>query len=143
MTADSLGAWLLKANPTVSPVEELLGGTSGVTERCVRRSYRIDLIEPGQPVLLWISGGASSHPAGIHAQGQVTGPAYVSDETGRLALPVELARLETPVPRRELLAHPVLRELEVIRMPAGSNPSFLTRTELGELQAEWPQVTAG
>ena len=31
------------------------------------------------------------------------------------------------VPRAELLATPGLRDLEVLRMPAGSNPSFLGR----------------
>jgi hypothetical protein len=41
-------------------------------------------------------------------------------------VPVRLTLLPEPVPRAALLADPVTREAEVLRMPAGSNPSWLS-----------------
>lgn len=143
VTRDSLGAWLVKRRPGSRPAGEVVPGGPFVAEACVRPSYRTELIEPGQPVLLWISGGRNDLPAGIHAQGWTTGGVVESGDLVRLAVPVALEPLGRPVLRRELLAHPVLRRSEVLRMPAGSNPSFLTRDQLEELRLQWPQVTAG
>ena len=33
-----------------------------------------------------------------------------------------------------------LSGMEVLRMPAGSNPSYLTAEEVNQLRAGWPQV---
>jgi hypothetical protein len=85
--------------------------------RCVRRSYRLDLMAAGQPCLLWVSG---REHAGVHALGTVTGPP--EDD----AVPVRLTLLPEPVPRAELLADPRTAAAEVLRMPAGSNPSWLS-----------------
>jgi len=41
-------------------------------------------------------------------------------------VPVRWSRLAEPVDRGELLADPVARTAEVLRMPAGSNPSWLS-----------------
>ena len=143
VSPETLGAWLLKVDPAVSAVRELAReGFAPIAHRCVRPSYRTDLVRPGQPVLVWVSGHDPVVPAGLHAQGRTAGlPAASDDGTGRLDLPVALGPLRPPVPRAELLGHPVLRRLEVLRMPAGSNPSHLTREELDALRAGWPQVT--
>jgi len=64
---DDLGAWLLRANPrTGDVVEHLAEGLRNATTRCVRSSYRTDLVRPGQRVLLWVSGGSRELPPGIH-----------------------------------------------------------------------------
>jgi hypothetical protein len=39
---------------------------------------------------------------------------------------VLLTLLAAPIPRPELLLDPALRDAEVLRMPAGSNPSWLS-----------------
>ena len=147
VTADTLGAWLLKANPRLSPVGELLRtGFRTVTHRCVRAGYRTGLMQPGQLVLFWVSGGDADTPAGLHGQGVTTGiPAATEGATpgSSLDLPVALAPLDPPVLRSELLAHPTLCRMEVLRMAAGSNPSFLTRVELDELRSQWPHVAVG
>ena len=143
LTEGSLGAWLLKTNPRGTSVADLLaGGLARVATRCVRRSYRTDMIAPGQPVLLWVSGGDRRHPAGLYAQGRTTGPATTDDE-GQHVMPVRLTALECPVLRDELREHPVLSRAEVIRMPAGSNPSYLSGAQLDALRQTWPQVTVG
>lgn len=141
VTAETLGAWLLKVSPRASDVRELVRTRfADVTHRCVRPGYRADLVRPGQPVLLWVSGGDPATPPGIHAQGRTTGVPSPGPGS-QLDLPVVLSPLAAPVPRSELLAHPTLGRLEVLRMAAGSNPSFLTRSELRDLRAQWPQVT--
>jgi hypothetical protein len=101
--------------PTWSPGEELL------VDRCVRHSYRLALMTPGRPCILWVSG--RDRP-GVHAIGTVAGD--VHDEGGQPAVPVRLRRLAEPLPRAELAADAAFRGAEVMRMPAGSNPSWLT-----------------
>jgi hypothetical protein len=75
----------------------------------------------GQPCLLWLSG--RDRP-GVHALGVLTGGAVPAGDSW--AVPVRLVLLSEPVPRADLLTDPVAREAEVLRMPAGSNPSWLS-----------------
>ena len=56
-------------------------------------------------------------------------------------LPLRLRTTDPMVPRRELLASPELHHLEVLRMPAGSNPSFIDRNAWHALRELFPQVT--
>jgi hypothetical protein len=131
MTGDVAG-WLIKS--TRAPAEIDPGWAPGAEReltRCVRRSYRLDLVSPGQPVVLWVSGRVAP---GVHAVGTVTGPPREPDDCDdddRPVLPVRLTRLEAPVERGELLHDPDFRDAEVLRMPAGSNPSWLTADQLG------------
>lgn len=137
---ESLGAWLLKVNPAgTSPSELLAGGPRDVT-RCVRRSYRTSLMEPGQPVLLWVSGRDPRTPAGVHARGRIAG--FPQPGTGtdprQVEVSVRLVPVDPPVLRAQLLADPVLSRIEVVRMPAGSNPSYLGREEFARLRELLP-----
>src|SRR3954452_6211992 len=75
---------------------------------------------PGHPCLLWRSGRDSP---GVHALGVLTGEPRDGEVPGRLT------HLGEPVPRAELVADPVFGEAEVIRMPAGSNPSWLSAAQ--------------
>ena len=139
ITEDSLGAWLLKTSDDDQSVASIIStGFTTVTERCVRPTYRADLVAPGQSVLLWISGSSRVHPAGIYAAGHTTGSAERSGS--QLVMPMRLRSLPIPVLRRDLLEHPSLSRIEVLRMPAGSNPSFVTPDDLAALEAGWPQV---
>jgi hypothetical protein len=139
LTPGSLGAWLLKANPADGAVDELVRtGFAAVTTRCVRPSYRTELVEAGQPVLLWISGRDPRHPPGLHAAGWTTGP--VADSADGPVMPVRLSALEPIVPREALLVDRLLSGLEVLRMPAGSNPSYLDTAQYAALLAAFPQV---
>jgi hypothetical protein len=98
-----------------------------------------------------LSGASKRHPAGIYAQGRTTGRAMaeVADdewvdpaELGqpKLFMPVELRPLSAPVLRSDLLQHHSLTTIEVLKMAAGSNPSFITPADLVALHAGWPQV---
>lgn len=140
ITPATLGAWLIKGSRTATPIEELLRtGFSTVTGWCVRPTYRLDLVRSGQPVLFWLSGGDASYPAGIYARGTTTGPATPS--SGTLVLPVRLEPVDSPVLRSELRSDPVLSRVEVLTMPAGSNPSFMTCDQLAALEARGVSAT--
>ncbi len=141
VTETTLGAWLLKVDPRHAPTQEWLRTDfRTLTTRCVRATYRTQAVRGDQPLLLWVSGSDPDFPAGIHAHGQTTGPARVDDEAGPL-MPVRLRRTDPTVSRAELLASPELRGIEVLRMPAGSNPSFLDRDAWDALRELFPQVT--
>jgi hypothetical protein len=117
--------WVLKSS---RPPEAIAPGWRApdvrLLDRCVRRSYRLDLMAAGQPCLLWLSG--RDRP-GVHALGVVAGG--VHDRPDGPAVPVRLTLLAEPLPRADLLADPRMRSAEVLRMPAGSNPSWLSAAE--------------
>jgi len=135
LTAATLGAWLVKAaGAAPSTRAHVRAGFAAVTTWCVRPTYRTELVAPGQPVLLWVSGSEAERPAGIYAHGRTTGPA----EDG--VMPIVLEPLTDPLLRSELLGHPGLAALEVLRMPAGSNPSYVTPGQLEVLVGMRPEL---
>jgi len=139
ITEHSLGAWLVKASPASLSVEEMVRtGFADITSRCVRSTYRTDLVREGQPVLLWVSGNDPRHPAGIYASGLTTGP--VDEDTPTPEMPVRLHAVRPAVHRKEILDLPTLSGIEVMRMPAGSNPSYLDAEQYDALLRAFPQV---
>ena len=141
LTVGDVACWVLK---TTRPPAEIAPGWRPGTEqeltRCLRPSYRLDLMDAGQPCLLWLSG---PQRPGVHALGILAGPADV-DASGPV-VPVRLSLLAEPVGRAELLTDPVARGAEVLRMPAGSNPSWLSRAQFAAVLARVPDpgVIAG
>lgn len=127
LTEEDVACWLLK---TARPPDELVpgwpAGATRVLDRCLRRSYRLDLMAPGQRCLLWLSG----RQAGVVALGTL---AEAPDRSGPPEVRVSLRRLPDPIPRTDLLPTP-FATAEVIRMPFGSNPSYLTHPQLITLQ---------
>jgi hypothetical protein len=139
ISEDSLGAWLVKASPVSLPIEEVVRtGFTDITTRCVRPTYRTELVREGQPVLLWVSGNHPRHPAGIYAAGHTTGP--VNEVAPTPEMPVRLRAVRPAIQRLELLDHPTLAGIEVLRMPAGSNPSYLDVEQYDALRHAFPQV---
>ena len=122
LAAPDVACWVVKSSrpPTVLAPGWSPGSTVELT-RCLRPSYRLGLMRPGQPCLLWVSGRDSP---GVHALGQLAGE--VAEAGGGPEVPVAFTLLAEPVPRGELLADPAARDAEVLRMPAGSNPSWLS-----------------
>ena len=122
LTGADVACWVFKsAVPTDRLAPGWRPGASWSTTRCVRSSYRLELMSAGQPCLLWISG--RSDP-GVHALGELTAEPQEAD--GGPVAPVRLTLLRDPLPRAALLGDPVARDAEVLRMPAGSNPSWLS-----------------
>jgi hypothetical protein len=130
LSEGEVAAWLLKT--TLPPGELSAGwepGGTRVLQRCLRASYRLDLMRPGQPCLLWLSG---REQPGVHAVGTLSGPPVARD--GQPTVTVSLRRLERPVARADLW-HSAFADAEVLRMPAGSNPSYLTERQLAAVRA--------
>lgn len=135
VSSETLGAWLVKASGREpSTRAHVRAGFADVTTRCVQPTYRTDLVAAGQRVLLWVSGNEPGLPAGIHARGRTTGPAAAG------VMPVVLTPLPVPLLRSELVGHPDLAAIEVLRMPAGSNPSFVTHEQLRVLVELCPDL---
>ena len=128
LTGGDIGCWVIKSR---TPVAEIGGGWGVATDReltrCLRRSYRVDLMQPGQPCLLWVSG---RQQPGVQALGRLVSGAEAMEQPDsdhrQVQVRVWLRRLRHPVPRAALLADHVLAGAEVLRMPAGSNPSYLS-----------------
>lgn len=139
LTAADVGCWVIKTSRT--PGELVPGwapGTERRLDRCLHRTYRLGLMAPGQPCLLWLSGRSA---AGVHAAGVVAGPVR-EDDGPRVA--VRLTLLAEPVHRADLLADPAARDAEVLRMPAGSNPSWLSPAQYAAVRGRlWPAARLG
>ena len=131
LTVDDVACWVLKTTrPPAEIAPRWRPGTAQQLTRCIRASYRLDLMAAGQPCALWLSG--RDRP-GVHALGELSGPPG-HDADGPV-VPVRLVLLPEPVDRAELLAEPAARDAEVLRMPAGSNPSWLSDRQFGAVLA--------
>jgi hypothetical protein len=122
LTPEDIACWVFKSSvPPDALAPGWQPGASRSLTRCVRPSYRLQLMAADQPCLLWVSGRVDP---GVHALGTLTGGPHEAD--GGPVVPVRLTRLRDPLPRAGLLTDPVARDAEVLRMPAGSNPSWLS-----------------
>jgi hypothetical protein len=128
LTEADIACWVVKSQkaPTAVAPGWRPGSVQQLT-RCLRRSYRLELMRPGQRCLFWLSG---RDQPGIHAIGTLVG----LPPTSEAEVAVSLQRLHSPVPRADLVADHLLSRAEVIRMPAGSNPSYLTPDQLDRLR---------
>ncbi len=142
LTRGDVAAWLVKTSRPPAVIEP--GWSPGevrTLQRCVRATYRLGLMTPGQVCLLWLSGQASP---GVHAIGTLAvgpggeEPVDTVDAPGGPVVTLALRLLSEPVPRRELMAAATFASAEVARMPAGSNPSYLTAPQLEEVLARLP-----
>ena len=125
LVAADIACWVFRS--AVAPERLAPGWRPGAVvsmTRCVRPSYRLDLMAPGQRCLLWVSGRTDP---GVHALGVLTETPREPDRSP--VVPVDLTLLADPLPRAVLLADPAVRDAEVLRMPAGSNPSWLSASQ--------------
>jgi hypothetical protein len=130
-----VACWLLK---TARLPAELASGRDVRLDRCLRASYRLGLMGQGDSCVLWRSGATDP---GVCAVGVVSGEIY--ETAGGPVVPVLLRLLPAPVPRADLLADPGFRDAEVLRMPAGSNPSWLSARQFAAVLDRLPAGSAG
>jgi EVE domain len=141
---DNLGAWLLKANPALWDLSGFLrAGDNRLTSWAVQPGYRSALMRSGDRVLFWVSGdGRSGLARGIWGDGRVVAPVedWVDGERGfwrddgaraavRARVRVDITFLDEPLTADELRARG-LTDLEVLRMPQGANPSWVSTAQL-------------
>ena len=161
ITAGTLGSWLVRCNPAKWDLPGYLaaGGTQ-VDSLSVVDNYRSAMMAPGDRILLWVSGNGRLMARGIWGLGHVTaavrdepaGPApdrsslWLDERTRRgvsHAVFVDIPLLDTPITDAELKSA-AIDDLEVQRVPMGSNPSWLSKEQLsrvGPLLPPWPRYT--
>jgi hypothetical protein len=130
-----LGAWLLKGNADAADLAARFARRPRVDRWCVRPGYRIRLMRAGQPVLFWASGSRGRLPYGIWGSGHLAGEPSLDPGDGRWHVPLDLVIADPArwVRRDDLRADPRLRDLEVLRQPQGSNPSYVTVAQMAGL----------
>lgn len=137
VSTGNIAAWLLKGNADHADLDGRFAREPRVTRWCVQPSYRLGLMRAGQPVLFWASGSRRrDFPYGIWGLGRLSGPPEREVEDGGWSLPLDLviAPPAERLPRGLLRADPVLANLEVLRQPQASNPSFVTVPEFAAIQ---------
>ncbi len=117
--------WLFQANPQVWNLEEKLEPMQiGDEDTWTVSRYKAEIAE-GDRVLLWQSG---PH-AGLYAVGQVVGELFERDieesqasGDSTTAIAYRLTRkVDPPILRSDVVNHPVLKGLQIITAPQGSN----------------------
>ncbi|BAL87585.1 hypothetical protein AMIS_23650 [Actinoplanes missouriensis 431] len=130
VAVEDLGAWLLKGNADHVDLRGRFSVEPHVERWCVQPSYRLGLMRAGQPVLFWGSGSRRRDIAyGIWGAGRLTGPARRDGDGWEVPLDLTIAPPDAWIPRSVIRSHGVLADLEVLRQPQGSNPSFVTARE--------------
>jgi MoxR-like ATPase len=139
--AQAFGGWLFQANSDLYDLAAELQSKAPGDGDDWSVSRNREEMRPGQNVLLWQSGKR----AGIYAVGELTGepferPAGTAspDRAEQPALEWVVSFrytniLAEPILKADLLRHPVLSNLQVIRMPRGTNFK-VTPTEWAELE---------
>lgn len=162
ITAKTLGTWLVRCNPAKWDLAGYMaGGGEQVDSVSVVENYRSAMMQPGDPIVLWVSGNGRLLARGIWGLGHVTAsvrdepatPApdaeshWLDERTRRAvnhAVFVDIPLLDSPVTDAELRSAG-LDDLEVQRVPMGSNPSWLSREQLARMRPllpPWPRFSA-
>jgi len=143
VSRSNLGAWLLKCNPALWDLSAFLRSGEPITSWAVQRNYRAAMMAPGDRVLFWVSGdGRGGLARGIWGSGHVIAPAedwvdaergFWHDDQSRRAvqarIQVDIPLFDEPVTAADLRARGVV-DLEVLRMPQGANPSWVSVDQL-------------
>lgn len=142
-----VGAWLLKAHPSIWDIGTALGEGVELDWWRLAPSYRVGMVHAGHPCALWVTRGDARVPSGIWAVGEVTGepvedtgdpddPLWVDEgarQQVRPRIPVHLEVLQVPVRREEMSSDPRLRSTEILRVPRIGNPAAVTPDEWAAL----------
>lgn len=122
--------WIFQANPEKFDLREYLRRpdiSPGATDSWLLRQHADDVTE-GDTVLLWVSGP----DAGIYATGTIMGAPFTRPreawedddapaESRAIGYRLDRSLLEHPVRRRDIIKNPVLRDLQIIKQPQGTN----------------------
>jgi hypothetical protein len=155
ITSANFGAWLIKCDPNIWDfVAFVKDGNDYIDDWSVVEGYRSRMMQAQDPIIFWKSRNQPGYPRGIWGIGHVTGPAHyvvrgergywLNDDARMKAIytvSTYIPLLEQPVTDAELRAAGI-NDLEVQKMPGGSNPSWVTAEQLERLKdllGEWPE----
>jgi hypothetical protein len=133
VTADTLGAWVIKCNPSKTPLDPMLAAGETKPLWCLADNYRTRLVRPGHRVLFWVA----AHPRrGFWGAGRVTDGVLYPDGTPHVGVRIPL--FDEPVTAAEVAAVGGLAAIEVFRSPQQANPSWVSVTEMALLEPLLP-----
>ncbi len=135
-----IGAWLLKAHPDVWDIIGFIDAGGQIDSWSLTDSYRVELMAPGDPCVLWITGAEGADPTpGLWAIGEITTEPYeaTSEDDGfwpsdeertkrTLHIGVDLQVLPEPIARGVLADDPRFADAEIFRAPRMGSPLALT-----------------
>lgn len=143
--------WLFQANPKYWSLEEFLASAKpGTTDTWTATTHHADMAADDR-VVLWQAGPR----AGIYALSRLIGepqweetPDYLpQDKTHQWRVPIQLTTiLNAPILRSDLLTHPVLKDLQVIKFANATNFKMTPEQwgaildAIGEADAPTPQA---
>jgi len=145
LSPQDVGGWTLTCNPNTWDLRDFLAAGGGrIDGWSVQPSYRLGLIEPGQPVYLWVTKGAADIDSGVWARGcvverpqrDVPDWRWLDHEKARRTdtfLPLDLHLFELLVPRDHVRGTRGLEDLEILRSPQMSNPQVVRPAEVALL----------
>jgi hypothetical protein len=160
----NFGAWLIKCNPMLWDFYGFIAlGNDTIDNWSVVDNYRSQMMRQGELIVFWVS-GTDSTERGIWGTGYIVGEAHDvpsdevdgddadGDDTGywlsekaRLAvtngIDVDIPLFDAVISDSELRAAGI-DDLEVQRMPQGSNPSWISKEQLARLTSilpPWPE----
>lgn len=144
-----VAAWLFKAKPEVwdviGAIEAILADPAAprIESWEMAASYRVDLVRPGHPCVLWVTGGRHAKTTGVWGVGEVTTPPWfdTQSEEGRPRFEVglELEHVAEPIRLIELATDERFARAEIIRAPRVSSPVALTAAEFGAIEEAWAE----
>ena len=118
--------WLFHADPQFHDLQKEI--IKGRVEDWRPWVY-VDEMEKGDRVVLWQSGPRG----GVHGFGHLAGRSYLSGKEHRVNICYD-ELLDQPAFKAKLRKHPVLRNLSILKMPNGKNPSRVQDQEYRALK---------
>lgn len=126
-----VGCWVVRGTAGSAASTPVLS-EARPQEWCLARTYRKDLIEPGDLIVRYLGGQRT--PA-IVELGRVTHPVAPAAGADKPVVRYAAVPLRQPVARQVLKDDPVLSGCELIRLGRAANPLHLTPTETLALAA--------
>ncbi|HKY15188.1 MAG TPA: EVE domain-containing protein [Microthrixaceae bacterium] len=146
----AVAGWMFKANPDVWDVLAFLRTGAEFDAWRMAPSYRVELVGPGHPCVLWVTGPATSpYMPGVWAIGEVVSDRYedVGDPDDPLwrdvgkrrqvrpYVQIRMTALSEPVSRAELREDEAFEQAEILKRPRMGSPLALRAEELAVIEA--------
>jgi hypothetical protein len=137
-----VAAWMFKANPEVWDVLGAIRHGEPIDSWPMVSSYRVDLVAPGQPCALWVTGGRGAKTTGLWGRGVITGEPYWEvverkPDEPKPWVEFEMEFLDDAIPLLELASDERFARAEIIRAPRVSSPVALTAEQLSAIDDAW------
>lgn len=119
--------WLFQANDEFIITESVLPQLGQVEDWFPK--IHLKTMEAGDSVVLWQAAAGGLKP-GVYGLAELDGKPYQYIDEEEYRVKIRYTRLlEHPVLKCDLLEHPLLCKLQILKMPFGANPFLVTEQE--------------